>query len=100
MSLRDKTTTSAAFRVLARRVSVILAVEATRKLPTSHARVDTPLESTRGEVLDARVVVVPVLRAGLGMMDAVLELLPDARVGHIGLQRDEQTAVASRYYAK
>ncbi len=51
-------------------------------------------------MLDGDVVVVPVLRAGLGMVDAVLELLPHARVGHIGLQRDEQTALASRYYAK
>jgi uracil phosphoribosyltransferase len=100
MSLRDTSTLPSAFRVLARRISVILAVEATRKLGTTLARVDTPLESTRGEVLEGKIVVVPVLRAGLGMLEAVLELLPEARVGHIGLQRDERTAIAARYYAK
>jgi uracil phosphoribosyltransferase len=99
-SLRDKATGASRFRRLARRVSLILAVEATRKLPMTLARVETPLEPARGEVLDGHVVVVPVLRAGLGMVEAVLELLPHARVGHIGLQRDEVTAVASQYYAK
>jgi len=98
--LRDKSTTASRFRRLAHRVSLILAIEATRKLPMTLARVETPLEQARGEVLDANVVVVPVLRAGLGMLDAVLALVPHARVGHIGLQRDEMTAVASQYYAK
>ena len=98
--LRDKSTTASRFRRLAHRVSLILAIEATRKLPMSLARVETPLEQARGEVLDANVVVVPVLRAGLGMVDAVLEILPYARVGHIGLQRDEHTAIASQYYSK
>ena len=100
ISLRDKATTSSHFRRLAHRLSLVLAVEATRKLPMTLGRVETPLEMTQGEVLDADVVVVPVLRAGLGMVDAILELLPHARVGHIGLQRDETTALASRYYAK
>ena len=98
--LRDKSTTASRFRRLAHRVSLILAIEATRKLPMTLARVETPLEQARGEVLDANVVVVPVLRAGLGMVDAVLEILPYARVGHIGLQRDEHTAIASQYYSK
>jgi uracil phosphoribosyltransferase len=99
-SLRDRHTTPGQFRLLAHRVSLILAIEATRKLPMTLARVETPLEPARGEVIDGDVVVVPVLRAGLGMVDAVLELLPYARVGHIGLQRDERTAVASQYYSK
>jgi uracil phosphoribosyltransferase len=99
-SLRDKSTRPMQFRHLAHRVSLILAIEATRRLPMTLARVETPLEPARGEVLEADVVVVPVLRAGLGMVDAVLTLLPEARVGHIGLQRDEHTAVASQYYAK
>jgi uracil phosphoribosyltransferase len=98
--LRDKSTTASRFRRLAHRVSLILAIEATRKLPMTLARVETPLEPARGEVLDANVVVVPVLRAGLGMVDAVLAILPYARVGHIGLQRDEHTAIASQYYSK
>jgi uracil phosphoribosyltransferase len=62
--------------------------------------VQTPLAAADGRRVSADVVVVPVLRAGLGMLDAVLELIPHARVGHIGLQRDEITAIASQYYAK
>jgi uracil phosphoribosyltransferase len=100
ISLRDKATTPSHFRRLTHRLSLVVAMEATRKLPMTLARVETPLETAQGEVLDANVVVVPVLRAGLGMVDAVLELLPHARVGHIGLQRDETTALASRYYAR
>jgi uracil phosphoribosyltransferase len=100
LSLRDRATPPHEFRRLTRRLSLLLAIEATRKLPMTLARVETPLEATQGEVLDANVVVVPVLRAGLGMVDAVLDLLPHARVGHIGLQRDEHTAIASRYYAR
>ena len=98
--LRDRTTHPSHFRRLAHRLSLILAHEATRLLPTSAVEVDTPLERAGGEALRADIVVVPVLRAGLGMVDAVLELLPHARVGHIGLQRDEHTAIASRYYEK
>jgi uracil phosphoribosyltransferase len=71
-----------------------------RDLPTERATAQTPLERAEGRRVARDVVVVPVLRAGLGMLDAVLELLPSARVGHIGLQRDESTAVASQYYAK
>jgi len=100
LALRDKTTRPSHFRRLAYRLSMILTVEATRKLPVVPARVDTPLEGASGEMLKEEVVVVPVLRAGLGMVEAVLELLPHARVGHIGLQRDERTAIASQYYKK
>lgn len=99
-SLRDKTTRPSQFRSLAHRISLILAVEASRALPTATVAIDTPLETTPGQQLQADIVVVPVLRAGLGMLEAVLEILPHARVGHIGLQRDEQTAVASQYYKK
>lgn len=99
-SLRDKATTPSHFRRLTHRLSLVVAMDATRKLPMTLARVESPLEMAQGEVLDGDVVVVPVLRAGLGMVEAVLELLPHARVGHIGLQRDEHTALASRYYAR
>jgi uracil phosphoribosyltransferase len=99
-SLRDRATTPSHFRRLTHRLSLIVAVEATRKLPMTLARVETPLETAQGEVLGGDVVVVPVLRAGLGMVEAVLDLIPHARVGHVGLQRDERTALASRYYAK
>ena len=85
---------------MATRISVLLAAEALRDLPTRPATVRSPMGPATGRSVAADVVVVPVLRAGLGMLDAVLELLPSARVGHIGLQRDETTAVASQYYAK
>lgn len=98
MALRDRATTPGRFRRLARRVTLVLACEATRSLPTARRHVDTPLEPTDGPALDADVVVVPVLRAGMGMVDAVLDLLPDARVGHVGLQRDEETAEAHPYF--
>jgi uracil phosphoribosyltransferase len=100
LALRDRRTATSRFRRLAHRVSQIVAVDATRHLATVPVTVETPLESAEGRQLRADVVVVPVLRAGLGMVDAVLELLPHARVGHVGLQRDEQTAEAFRYYAK
>jgi uracil phosphoribosyltransferase len=100
MELRDVATPPSAFRRAANRISVLLAAEALRDLPATRATVTTPLGPADGTVVTADVVVVPVLRAGLGMLDAVLELLPSARVGHIGLQRDEATALASRYYSK
>jgi uracil phosphoribosyltransferase len=98
--LRDARTAPPAFRRAANRISVLLAAEALRDVPASPAVVTTPLGPADGRVVQTDVVVVPVLRAGLGMLDAVLELLPSARVGHIGLQRDEATAIASRYYSK
>ena len=100
MELRDARTAPPAFRRAANRISVLLAAEALRDLPSSSATVTTPLGPAEGRIVVTDVVVVPVLRAGLGMLDAVLELLPTARVGHIGLQRDEATAIASRYYSK
>ena len=100
LSLRDQRTTPEEFRRMAVRISVLLATEALRVLPAKPSSVATPLGEASGLRIAAEVVVVPVLRAGLGMLDAVLELVPGARVGHIGLQRDEMTAVASQYYAK
>lgn len=98
--LRNEATEAAVFRRMATRISVLLAVEALRDLPTLPSTVTTPMGEADGRRIGADVVVVPVLRSGLGMLDAVLELLPSARVGHIGLQRDEETAIASQYYAK
>jgi uracil phosphoribosyltransferase len=100
MTLRDKRTPPEAFRRMAVRISLLLAAKATEDLPTDCVTVETPLGPAAGRRIAADVVVVPVLRAGLGMLDAVLELIPLARVGHIGLQRDEMTAVPSQYYAK
>lgn len=98
--LRDARTPPPEFRRAANRISVMLAAEALRDVPGTKGTVQTPLGPAHALRVTADVVVVPVLRAGLGMLDAVLELLPAARVGHIGLQRDEATAIASRYYNK
>jgi uracil phosphoribosyltransferase len=100
VTLRDARTGPETFRRTATRVSVLLAAEAMRDLPTAARVVDTPLGPAEGRTVAGDVVVVPVLRAGLGMLDAVLGLVPGARVGHLGLQRDETTAVASQYYSK
>lgn len=99
-TLRSRSTPPHVFRRLAHRLSLVVVIEATRDLTLAQARVDTPLEPAEGGALDQDVVVVSVLRAGLGMLDAALELLPHARVGHIGLERNEQTAAAARYYSK
>jgi uracil phosphoribosyltransferase len=99
-TLRDKHTTPEYFRRAATQISVLLAAEALRDLPTSDVTVDTPIGPAEGRRVSTDIVVVPILRAGLGMLDAVLEMVPSARVGHIGLQRNEATAVASQYYSK
>jgi uracil phosphoribosyltransferase len=99
-SLRDKTTPSDEFRRLARRLSLLLIAEATKDLPVAEGTVETPLEKAAVRRLSTRVVAVPVLRAGLAMLDAFLELVPSAEVGYFGLERNEQTAVARRYYEK
>jgi len=98
--LRDASTPCDAFRRLARRLSLLLTVEATRDLQTAEGFVETPLERASVQRLAPRVVAVPVLRAGLGMLDAFLELVPSAQVGYFGLERNEATAVARRYYEK
>jgi uracil phosphoribosyltransferase len=100
MELRNVRTPPPEFRRAANRISTLLATEALKSVPAQPATVTTPLGPAHGFVVAGDVVVVPVLRAGLGMLDAVLELLPAARVGHIGLQRDEATAIASKYYSK
>jgi len=99
-SLRDVRTQPARFRRLAERLSLFLAAEALADLPTEQGTVETPMGAAPARRVTGDVVVVPVLRAGLGMLDAVLSLIPWARVGHIGLRRDETTAVASRYYTR
>jgi len=98
--LRDVRTAPPEFRRAATRISLLLAAEALRSVHTVVTTVTTPLGPADGRVVRSDIVVVPVLRAGLSMVDAVLQLVPSARVGHIGLQRDETTAVASRYYSK
>ena len=98
--LRDRTTPCDDFRMLAHRASLLLTVEATRDLPTVGGSVESPLERAAVRRLSARVVAVPVLRAGLGMLGGFLDLVPSAQVGYFGLERDEETAVAHCYYEK
>lgn len=98
--LRDRTTKPATFRTLAYQVSLLLALEATRDLATRDHAIDTPLERTTGTVLARGLVVVPILRAGLGMVQPFTDLFPDVSVGYVGLERDHATAVARRYYCK
>ena len=99
--LRDKTTKPATFRTLCYQISLLLAVEATRTLATEEKSIETPLEPMTGRVLTAQpLVVVPILRAGLGMVQPFLDIFPDVSVGYIGLERDHTTAVARSYYCK
>ncbi|MGH2789928.1 MAG: uracil phosphoribosyltransferase [Actinomycetota bacterium] len=100
LALRDRTTPPALFRSITKRLTTILMIEATRDLPTTQRAVSTPLEETSGATLDGPIVAVPILRAGLGMLDAVVELFPEVRVGYLGLERDEATFQPSEYYAK
>jgi len=98
--LRDRTTPCDEFRILTYRISLLLVAEATRDIPTETGTVETPLGSAEAKRIGARVVAVPVLRAGLGMLEAFLDLVPSAHVGYFGLERDETTAIARRYYEK
>jgi uracil phosphoribosyltransferase len=99
-ALRDARTTPAEFRRVVRMLAVLLAHEATTDLPTVVREVTTPLGMAGAQVLRDIVGIVPILRAGLGMADGVIELLPDAEVWHIGLYRDEATLRPKEYYNK
>lgn len=98
--LRDENTPPALFRTLTNHLTTLLALEATRDLPTVAKPTTTPLEAIASDVLAHGLIVVPILRAGLGMLPSVLEIFPDVAVGYIGLARDHTTAIASSYYCK
>ncbi|MDP2037940.1 MAG: uracil phosphoribosyltransferase, partial [Ignavibacteria bacterium] len=98
--LRSKETDTAAFRAALNRVSYAIAIELAKQFELSEIQVATPLEVTKGHKLKKQIVLVPVLRAGLSMVDAFLKMIPDAKVGHIGLQRDEKTLQPIDYYYK
>lgn len=89
--LRDRTTGHRPFRALMAQIAGLMVFEVTRAFPTREIEVATPLERTRGLRLAGTITVVPVLRAGLGMTEGILEVMPEARVGHLGLARDERT---------
>ena len=98
--VRDKLTPSAEFRLLINRLAVLLAYEATKDLAVDTTPVETPLTNCTGKVLAQRVGLVPILRAGLGMVDPILNLIPDSQVWHLGLYRDEDTAEPVEYYSR
>src|SRR5437660_10384216 len=98
--LRDYTADHRKFRALLDEIAGLMVYEVTRDWPTKPRPVQTPMERTTGKVLARQVTLVPILRAGLGMADGVLRLLPDARLGHLGVYRDEKTLEPVPYYQK
>ncbi len=100
VGLRDAETGTDSFRRHTRVVSLVLAFSVLEDLPCRDVRVTTPLELTSGRVLARKVVFVPVLRAGLAMLDAMSDVVPGSEVGFVGLERDEETAIAHSYYEK
>ena len=99
--LRQAETSAAVFRALVREISMLLAYEVTRDMPLTYKRINTPLAVMQAPVLAGKkLVVVSIMRAGNGILDGMLELIPSARVGHIGLYRDPKTHVAIEYYFK
>jgi uracil phosphoribosyltransferase len=98
--LRDFTTDHRKFRALLNEIASLMVYEVTRDWPTTPRLVQTPMERTTGRVLAKRVTLVPILRAGLGMSDGVLRLLPEARLGHVGVSRNESTLEPISYYHK
>jgi uracil phosphoribosyltransferase len=99
--LRDKGTATRDFKALVNEIAMLMAYEATKDLPLEATTVETPLEATTGrQVAGKKLALVPILRAGLGMVDGIVQLVPSARVGHIGLYRDHDTLEPVHYYFK
>ena len=98
--LRNKETSVKDFRELVNEIALLMGYEATKDLKLTEIDVETPLVKTRGHVVEKQVALVPILRAGLGMVDALMSLIPAAKVGHIGLYRDHETLQPVEYYCK
>lgn len=99
--LRDKTTGTNEFRTLVGEIAMLMGFEALRDLPTEDVEVETPIEKTMQPMIAGKkMAIVPILRAGLGMVDGVLNLVPSAKIGHIGLYRDPETHIPHEYYCK
>lgn len=98
--LRDRTTKPATFRTLSHQIGLLLALEATKDVPTKDIAIETPLEPMQAPVLAQSLVVVPILRAGLGMLQPYTDLFPSVSVGYVGMERDHDTAEARSYYCK
>jgi uracil phosphoribosyltransferase len=99
--MRDKETSTIKFRELLREISMLMGYEVTRDFPLTYEEIETPLMKMNApKILGKKVVIVPILRAGLGMVDGLTMLIPSARIGHIGLYRDEETCKPVFYYYK
>ena len=99
--MRDKRTSTKKFRELLKEISLFMGYEVTRDFPIIHEEIETPLQKMNApKIAGKKVVIAPVLRAGLGMVDGLMQLIPSARVGHIGLYRDEETCKPVFYYYK
>jgi len=98
--LRDRDTRAAEFRRACKRITEVIMLESAKSLSLDEVTVQTPLELTQGARLSAGVVFVPILRAGLGMLDSAMSIIPGSRVGYIGMERDEVSAEATCYYSK
>lgn len=99
--LRDKNTSTKEFREVTDEIAMLMAYEITRDLPLEDVVIETPLmESNQKQLAGKKMAIVPILRAGLGMVDGILKLVPSARVGHIGMYRDPETLEAVEYFAK
>ena len=99
--LRDKTTGTNEFRTLVIEIAMLMGFEALRDLPTELVEIETPIETTKQPMIAGKkMAIVPILRAGLGMVDGVLNLVPSAKIGHIGLYRDPETHEPHEYYCK
>ncbi|MDF2676633.1 MAG: upp [Bacillota bacterium] len=99
--LRDKNTSSKDFRELVKEIAMLMCYEVTRNLPVTEIDIETPITKTKGIVLAGEdIAIVPVLRAGLGMVDGMIDLIPNAKIGHIGLYRNEETLQPVEYYCK
>ena len=98
--LRDKNTSVRDFRALVNEIALLMGYEATKDLKMTEVEVETPVATTKGQVIERQVALVPILRAGLGMVDALMSLIPAAKVGHIGLYRDHETLQPVEYYCK
>ncbi len=98
--VRDESTGSKEFRELITEIAMMLCYEATRELPLKNVEVVTPVAPTTCKMIDAKFAIVPILRAGIGMSDGLINLMPTAKIGHIGLYRDPETLEPVEYYCK
>ena len=98
--LRDRTTKPVTFRTLNYQIGLLLALESTRDLRTKETTIETPLETYQGQVLSDSLVLVPILRAAIGLVQPYTDLFPDISIGYVGLERDHLTAIARNYYCK